>query len=297
MAYNPQSVYGQIFRRFNRKIALCKIPFWSNLTKVFNILETIEGDNGITIHKPNLRGFGWRISGATLNAAQPELWDGRVVAGKVEVYMGDGTQPHVVSQDGETGYFEAGLSGWVDHTDIGDLYVAIDADTLAVTIDTTVPDYSARKYGVKIGTATATAWVKKFEGPFIMPLPPGDEDNLILKWNDTSKQWEKGAEQTIPAETAVSIGTPTDGGSATSPVAVVVSLAAAGHVVTPTTQTITIPDTTGMLTSADFTQVTYITDVQYSSGNLQVKTRTGYVLNPGTESAWTTKITFASFND
>jgi len=43
--------------------------------------------------------------------------------------------------------------------------------------------------------------------------------------------------------------------------------------------------------------VTYITDVRYDSGYLQVKTRTGYVLNPGTESGWTTKVTFTEFND
>jgi hypothetical protein len=43
-----------------------------------------------------------------------------------------------------------------------------------------------------------------------------------------------------------------------------------------------------IVTSADFTQITVVTDVQLlSTGQLQKKTKTAYVYNPGVESAWT----------
>jgi hypothetical protein len=39
---------------------------------------------------------------------------------------------------------------------------------------------------------------------------------------------------------------------------------------------------------SDLTQITVVTAAQFSGGNFQIKTRTGYVMNPGSESAWTT---------
>jgi len=60
------------FRRFRRGAALCKIPFWHDLTRVYNVLETIEGDGLIAIDKPRaLAGLGWRIRLTTDKYAQP----------------------------------------------------------------------------------------------------------------------------------------------------------------------------------------------------------------------------------
>ncbi len=51
------------FKRWVRGTALCRIPFYDNFRKLFNILETIEGRNGIKILKPTGNdGFGWTIT-------------------------------------------------------------------------------------------------------------------------------------------------------------------------------------------------------------------------------------------
>jgi hypothetical protein len=51
------------------------------------------------------------------------------------------------------------------------------------------------------------------------------------------------------------------------------------------------------LASGDLTQITVVTDVQWdaSAKKFQKKTRTAYVYNPGTESAWTDVVAGKSY--
>ena len=55
------------FRRPKIKQSLCKMHFVFNLTRVFNILETITGIGGIAIRKPRGGdGVGWTIDGSDI---------------------------------------------------------------------------------------------------------------------------------------------------------------------------------------------------------------------------------------
>lgn len=55
-------VIAGFFRRFGAGAALCRMHFFYNLSRVFNVLETIEGSGGIVIDKPAYsKGYGWRI--------------------------------------------------------------------------------------------------------------------------------------------------------------------------------------------------------------------------------------------
>ncbi len=90
------------FKRWVRGTALCRIPFYDNFRKLFNILETIEGRNGIKILKPTGNdGFGWTItkdydkSDPDISVASPA--DGGTASGTFDVLTGlavDGTDKH-----------------------------------------------------------------------------------------------------------------------------------------------------------------------------------------------------------
>lgn len=87
---SSNEIKAGFFRRFSKKDWLAGIGLHFNLTRIFNILETIQGVDGIYIDKPtSLNGYGWRIGISSMENAlnvYPRPWD---------ITFGEGETPEV----------------------------------------------------------------------------------------------------------------------------------------------------------------------------------------------------------
>lgn len=194
MGWVQQTANG-FFERFSAKTALCRIPFYRNLTKIFNVLETIQGRNGIKIYKPvDNDGHGWSISldYSDSEGYIPELWtykwDDTAKTGKI--WCGDNTQPWFLRQDGSA-YDPPQISGWFDiGTTSQSWYIKLNGDTSVITLENTEPSYADGDYWVEVGHCNGErSWTRKFEGPYQIPVPAGTEDRSIIAWDDVDSEY------------------------------------------------------------------------------------------------------------
>jgi len=94
----------------------------------------------------------------------------------------------------------------------------------------------------------------------------------------------------------ITVGAPTDGGSADSPVTVVTGLAVDEddkHKLIPTTKSVTIPS----FPPSGWSEQTRVTQIRYDSTYHKLQVKTGTVLvKDSSESDWTDVITFEEFD-
>lgn len=250
-------VISGFFRRAKSR-SLCKMELFFNLPRLFNIAETVEGANGIWIDKPtNANGFGWRIRlTAQIPAAKPPE-------------LWDWRVSTVFPYNTEV-YCGDGSQAW-----------GIDC-------------YGSEYFGDRTG------WCAMSSGKWYI-TKSHTASSFTLNSQATPPAYEDGNHTCFVFDTTGVVGGPPCRKLMSGPY--MIPLARSGD----TTKTAMVwdnalkkwipdvPPTSG-LGSVDLTEITFVTAARISGTYMQVKTRTGKVYDPGTESDWTTVHTFPSFN-
>jgi len=184
MSQYSQTLKGW-FKRSSINTALCNLHLLSNLNKVFNVIENIQGAKGITIRKPLVGdGLGWTIE-AEENLTSPTSDTNKVLPedsswGKsIEYVPVSGTDENGLDYDRyfQLRNFEIGADGAIltaDDTNWTDTTIGQDSEKILVRKTT-----AENKYELQYKSHN--------------PMPDGDSTNTVAVWDDTVDGWKKAA--------------------------------------------------------------------------------------------------------
>ncbi len=172
---SEQAIIG-FFRRFKQGASLCRMHFYYNLTRVFNVLESIEGRDGIYIYKnTGGRGYGWTIGIDKTGG----------VNGDADVYQSFAAGSQMKSI--QTKSFTVGPVTF----QVKQLYKFDAPDTKAVlTGDDT--DWTSQNTWQKMAIRKRdSAGNAELQFASFHPMPAGDATNTAVTWDNTKGAWIK----------------------------------------------------------------------------------------------------------
>lgn len=170
MATNSQIVNG-FFERFSKDASLCRIPFYDNSVKLFNVLETIQGQNGIKIVKSGNDGNGWYI---TLDNVQFSLPDGDSTNVSLK-WDNTNEKWTVVKPIFGTDAIVAGAVGTDDYICVGAITSGDDSSLIQLQMQK-FPSISAA--------------VSDYVDNNLNSIPDGDSTDVSLKWDTSGGGWD-----------------------------------------------------------------------------------------------------------
>lgn len=158
MAYNAQKI-SNFFRRMTKGKAVGVANLYEDLQKVYNILENMEGTNGLVIHKPTTAdGKGWIISGGNaLPGNTPGVGMGSSYPRNFDIY----SLSDVSIEIGGLFYLRGDIFVWQAGTISADLtgtmqYVAAYVDTVAGTISIAVSSTDSEVFPYSVSSDSQT---------------------------------------------------------------------------------------------------------------------------------------------